>query len=202
MAAKKAQKFHHGDLKNALLASALDLLDHQGEAAVTIRAVARAAGVSHAAPVNHFPDRKCLITAMCCVLFTDLLKLTRASVNALPTQANQSQERVIAFMDSLVSYGQAQPNRYRLLWRSDLREQNNPSLDQVMDELYDDFLELLSGLVTGQGQDIETPAIALWSMCHGYVANRIDGMFVPARDKSSGEQRHTAMFRSYVKTLR
>ena len=60
----RTRTFHHGNLRQALLEAALDLLDAEGTAGVTIRAAAAKAGVSHAAPANHFKDRKALLTAV------------------------------------------------------------------------------------------------------------------------------------------
>ncbi|MBL4791169.1 MAG: helix-turn-helix transcriptional regulator [Kordiimonadaceae bacterium] len=59
----KSHSFHHGDLKRTLFSVAVSLLDQHGVSGVTIRAVARSAGVSHGAPVNHYKDRRALLTA-------------------------------------------------------------------------------------------------------------------------------------------
>ncbi len=61
--AKRTAPYHHGDLRRALLAAALALLDEGGVEAVTIRAVARRTGVTHAAPANHFRGREARRTA-------------------------------------------------------------------------------------------------------------------------------------------
>ena len=69
MANQKRQSFHHGNLREALLQASLSLLDSGGPEGVTIRAVARETGVSHAAPVNHFKDREALLTGLAVQLF-------------------------------------------------------------------------------------------------------------------------------------
>ncbi len=56
--------YHHGDLRRALLDTALDAIGEQGPAAVSLRDVARRAGVSHAAPTHHFRDKTGLLTAI------------------------------------------------------------------------------------------------------------------------------------------
>ena len=65
----KSNSFHHGDLKRSLIDVAISLLDQHGIPGVTIRAVARGAGVSHSAPVNHYKDRRALLTAITQVQF-------------------------------------------------------------------------------------------------------------------------------------
>ena len=56
--------YHHGDLRRALLAAALDVIATDGPAALSLRDLARRAGVSHAAPAHHFRDRTGLLTAV------------------------------------------------------------------------------------------------------------------------------------------
>ncbi|HJU91281.1 MAG TPA: helix-turn-helix domain-containing protein, partial [Gemmatimonadaceae bacterium] len=53
--------YHHGDLRQALLDAALEILRTKGVEALTLRAVARAAGVSQTAPYRHFADRRSLV---------------------------------------------------------------------------------------------------------------------------------------------
>lgn len=53
--------YHHGNLKVALIEACIRILDAQGESALSLRSVAAACGVSHAAPYNHFPDKEALL---------------------------------------------------------------------------------------------------------------------------------------------
>ena len=64
------RRYHHGDLKAALLAEAETILERDGIQALTLRAAARAAGVSHAAPTNHFGDLSGLLSELAAVGFT------------------------------------------------------------------------------------------------------------------------------------
>src|SRR5258706_12767161 len=56
--------YHHGDLRAALVGAAMDLLEEGGEAELSLRAVARRAGVSAAAPYRHYDDREALVSAV------------------------------------------------------------------------------------------------------------------------------------------
>ena len=58
------RNYHHGDLRRALLDAAWRLVAEKGLAALTLRELARAAGVSHAAPYHHFPSRTALLDAL------------------------------------------------------------------------------------------------------------------------------------------
>ena len=61
---KPTAKYHHGDLRTALVATAWDMVARRGVDALSLRAVADALGVSHAAPAHHFPDKESLIDAL------------------------------------------------------------------------------------------------------------------------------------------
>ena len=56
--------YHHGDLRNGLLEAARAILEEQSLSALTLRAVARRAGVSHAAPYRHFPNHEALLVEL------------------------------------------------------------------------------------------------------------------------------------------
>src|SRR5439155_23129407 len=56
--------YHHGDLRRAVLDAALDFISHDGPGALSLRDLARRAGVSHAAPAHHFGDKRGLLTAV------------------------------------------------------------------------------------------------------------------------------------------
>lgn len=56
--------YHHGDLKAAILGQAAVLVAERGADGISLRELARAAGVSHAAPAHHFTDRRGLFTAL------------------------------------------------------------------------------------------------------------------------------------------
>ena len=86
-------EYHHGDLKRALLEAALELLEEVGEAGLSLRAAARKAGVSHAAPYRHFADKGALVTAVAIRGFSDLqgaLETARAHAPGDPADALRS----------------------------------------------------------------------------------------------------------------
>src|SRR4051794_7988101 len=60
----RVKPYHHGDLRRTLLASAVEVITERGVAALSLRDLARRAGVSHAAPTHHFTDRAGLLTAV------------------------------------------------------------------------------------------------------------------------------------------
>jgi AcrR family transcriptional regulator len=196
MTHRNRDAYHHGQLREVLLQAALERLDAHGVDAVTIRAVARDAGVSHAAPANHFADRRQLLTALAVNCFLDL---DRRIVAALDASDGDQRDRAALLAECVIDYGLTYPWRYRLLWRWDLLDQTNPAFVEAMEAIYDKLLKTVSDAGQPGTLSRETYGIALWSIVHGYVSLRLEGLFVAAADEASGIPRHRAIIDALLK---
>jgi len=190
MADRNPQTFHHGNLREALLQASLVLLDEAGPEAVTIRAAARAVGVSHAAPFNHFKDRKALLTGLAINLFEEL---HAAIEEAADRSKGSPKDTVRAFPLALIDYGLQYPNRFRLLWRRDLLDNDDAHLERAMDQIYEKLTAEIARLPEPGTFDHDTVAIALWSLAQGYASMRINGTFEAKSDTLSGKERQDAI---------
>lgn len=195
---KKRGSFHHGNLREALLDAAFQILDESGPDAITIREVARRTGVSHAAPVNHFKDRKCLMTAVATKLFEELAAVIEKRLSRSKPIAS---EQAGAFAKGLIAYGLSNPNRYQLLWRRDLVDNSDRNLQAAMDAIYDQLIAKIETSRKKKKYDQHTVAIALWSLAHGYVSMRADGNFEPKRDTVTRQKREDAMVDAVVAAM-
>jgi AcrR family transcriptional regulator len=184
----------HGNLKSALVAAGIVLLDAQGVEAVTIRAVARAAGVSHAAPINHFPDRRALLTAIAANCLNELAQMIAVNQQGRTTARDQ----ICALVDAFHDYGLARPNRYRLMWRQDMLNIADPVLKSLTDGLF----EQVAAAMLAFGDPPKTSAmsriVAVCSAIHGYVLLRIDGAFQGYEDEKTGTPRHRAVLEALL----
>lgn len=178
---------HHGALRQALIDAAFELLDADGSEAVTIRAVARAAQVSHAAPANHFSDRRALLTGIAIDCFETLHARLSGARAAAPDSARA---RIHASVDAYLDYAIAHPHRYRLMWRMDILDQADAKLTALVDQLYAGLEQDVARLADPGPSGATTTVIALSSVVHGYASMRIDGNFVAATDEASGKPRH------------
>lgn len=185
----KSSTYHHGNLREELLKVAMGILDESGIEAVTIRQVARKAGVGHSAPANHFADKRALLTQLAIDIFVSLGELIKRDLQVAPQGLS---EKVRVFTDTLIEFGLSQPNRYRLLWRRDYLDNDSVELNGAMDVIYD---ALLATLATSKESNVsvESKAIALWSMLQGYVTMRIDGNLEAKKDEVSGNDRQQAI---------
>ena len=185
----------HGDLRMALLNEGLALLDSEGVEGVTIRAVARNTGVAHSAPANHFPSRRAMLTAIAAIVFADLADLT---IEAITDLADKPEQAIQAFAETCFQFAFDTPNRYQLLWQRQLIDQDNPALAKEMERVYSALLSLLIQSQIKPRVDIETDAIAIWSMIHGYISLRLDGNLVAAEDTVTKLPRHKAILLSLI----
>ena len=93
--ATQAQKrYHHGDLRNALIRAGQALLAEEGLAGLDMRKVARAAGVSHAAPYRHFADKQALLAAIAEDGFYQLAARMDAAIGQAPAHAGEQLEQL------------------------------------------------------------------------------------------------------------
>jgi AcrR family transcriptional regulator len=117
--------YHHGDLREALLTAAETLLHESGPAGVTLRACARRAGVSHAAPQHHFRDLADLLAEVAArgfERFSDRLQ------TALADAGEDARARYIAVAQTYVGFARSDPALFRLMFRSDVLNSENEAL--------------------------------------------------------------------------
>lgn len=186
---------HHGALKQALVDAALEILDLEGVEAVTIRAVARKAGVSHAAPVNHFPDRRALLTAVAIFCFEELKTAIARTGFA---EGSDPRRNMTAFVDAFHDYGLAKPNRYRLMWRRDMLDADDSALNAMTDGLFENVTEMMTAFGEPPNGSIMSRVVAACSIIHGYVLLRIDGNFIGVADEKTGHPRHIALIEALL----
>lgn len=182
--------YHHGDLRQALLNAARKLLDKDGVEAVTVRAVAREAGVAHSAPANHFKDRAALLAALATGIFEELAVEVEI---ALGMSARKPQARLHAMAEVIVHYALQHPHRYRLLWRRDNFAADGSPAEIAGTVLYDRVKAILGAAKGPTKASINSQVIAAWSLIHGYVSLRLEGALVDGRDELSGRSRVSAI---------
>ena len=190
--------YHHGNLREELLRCAFKMLESEGADAITIRAVARAAGVAHSAPVNHFPSKQALLTSLAASIFH---ALAEEVTNALEAGTMKYPDLIRTFANTVAQFALAHPNRYRLLWRRDLLDDHDSELSAAMDRIYGLLIEKLGQDKRVRKTSVETRAIALWSMVHGYVTMRLDGNFIEKNDETSGMPRQDAIVEAILEGL-
>ena len=113
--AKTETPYHHGALREALLRAAERVLERDGLAGLTLRAVAREAGVSHAAPTHHFGDLTGLVSELAAIGFRQFNTAMASACDA----ATSPLERALARPKAYVAYAQAHPGMSGLMFRTE-----------------------------------------------------------------------------------
>src|SRR5712675_1452378 len=103
--------YHHGDLRAALVRAAIELLEERGETELSLRAVARRAGVSPAAPYRHYADREALVSAVAAVGYRELAKRL-ADAHPAPSTPEQLASVGVAY----VQFALEQPALFRMMF--------------------------------------------------------------------------------------
>ena len=167
--------YHHGDLAPALVRAAEKLVAGHGAEEVSLRAIAREAGVTHAALYHHFSDRQELLAAVAASGFRALRQsmLERAE-SAEGPPLTQLQEAGVAY----VLFATRNPHLYRLMFRAQIADRHRyPDLQEAADAAYAALGSLLSRTGAGQSAMSEDhPAgRAAWGTVHGLAMLLVDG---------------------------
>jgi AcrR family transcriptional regulator len=182
---KRPNRYHHGDLPRALLDAALHIVETQGTEALTLRAVARLAGVSQAAPYRHFASKEAILAAVAEDGFRSLMAAMQESVNACD---EGPLGRLRAVGVGYVTFATSHPSHFRVMFGREKAERFAfPSLHQVASETLGLVVDAISdcqraGLVRSEESAADL-ALTAWSCVHGLSALLVNGVL----DKPAAE---------------
>lgn len=195
---RKPPSYHHGDLRNALLAATEALLEEAGVERFTLREVARRAGVSHGAPAHHFGDVTGLLSAFTAESFAQLAAAMAARRAAAPSDPF---EQLIATGAAYVDYALSNRARFQLMFRSDRLDHGHAPLAAAGARSYGHLVECIAALARESGgsdtRQAERTALA-WSIVHGFATLMIDNRAFASQlrgDKSAALERLEALLR-------
>ncbi|MFC8364514.1 TetR/AcrR family transcriptional regulator [Streptomyces griseorubiginosus] len=183
---KPDRPYHHGDLRRAILGAALDVIAAEGPAALSLRDLARRAGVSHAAPAHHFKDRTGLLTAIAAEGFGLLAA-------ALKEAADLKDAGV-----RYVRFAREHPAHFQVMFAPGLLRADDLELTTGRALATDALRTSVSGVRAEDfGIDARLAGVAAWSLAHGFatllLSHNLDG---PVGDKDPEE-----VFRTLATTL-
>jgi AcrR family transcriptional regulator len=172
------KKYHHGDLKNALIEAGAEILSKEGVSGLSLRKVAGRAGVSHAAPYAHFADKQALIAAISTAGYNrlyDTLTILVQKYQADPLR------RFVEVAWAYVEFACRAPDHFKVTFSSVLeKEKDFPAFVEMTTKTF----QLLVGIVEDcQADGILKPgpadmlAVSVWSLVHGFASLLIEGQF-------------------------
>ena len=183
--------YHHGDLREACLRAAMELLDEGGETALSLRAVARRAGVSPAAPYRHYADREALVSAVAAVGYRELAERL-AAAHPSPSTPEQLTSVAIAY----VQFALERPALFRLMFGEPCdRDDDERVAATAAVSLY--VREIVQR--SFPQADAEALATAIWALVHGLACLHLDRK-LDASSPSAAADRVTAAIRALLTT--
>ncbi len=171
----KIKSYHHGALREALVAAGEAVLTERGLEGFSLRETARRAGVSAGAPAHHFGDTRGLLTAIAGLAFRDLTEALEMAARE-PVRSDRVRKLAIVY----VQFAVGQRARFDLMWRSTLLDPENRDFWEARERAFHVF----DRAVTGVDRIMEiplnpllAPSVALWSLAHGFARLALDGAF-------------------------
>ena len=178
---KRANRYHHGDLRRAMLQAAVRTIRTHGVDGLTLRGVGGALGVSRTALYRHFTDKAALLTAVAAEGF----RMLRLDLEAAWQDGGRGRAGFEAMGVAYVRFAVAHPSHYRVMFGADIhqdgtdtRRDANPELAQEGAGSFQVLVDAISAL---QEQDLarrdapQQMALFVWAAVHGVAMLAIDG---------------------------
>jgi AcrR family transcriptional regulator len=192
-AAKKAaalmecgKPYHHGDLSRALVAAGRRILEAEGPDALSLRAVAREAGVSPAAPYHHFKDKGELLDAVAAEGWDEL----NAAIGKARFEAPDAATAITEIGVAYVVFARNNPALYRIMYRSACDRETMPDHAKGAESGWTHVAETIiaAGANPADERDMMLTQIAAWCTAHGVAEMAGFKEFEPLKEALGGEE--------------
>lgn len=172
-ATRSPHPYHHGDLRRAVLAGALAEIEEHGPAGISLRSIARRAGVSHAAPAHHFRDKAGVLTAVAAEGYEILASKTRA----VHDTTGSLQAVGLAYVQFAFQYRA----HFEVMFRPELYRDDDPEFVAARGVAGDVLIDAVKA-AAGDEEDEElvmSAVVGAWSFVHGFATLWLNGNFYP-----------------------
>lgn len=188
-------KYHHGNLRAALLTEATAMIEVGGVESLTMRELGGRLGVSRAAPYRHFPDKSALLVAVAAAGFERLRERLEGVGAGAP---RSSVERFRRMGEEYVRFALENPTHYRLMYGKEaIAREDQPELRQAAGALLDQLVKVIRAYQRTGGikkKDPRRQAYVAWGAVHGLASLLIEGQIMEPGDVE-------ALIRQTTKTL-
>lgn len=166
------KNYHHGDLKNALIQAGIEILAEEGVGGLSLRKVARRAGVSHAAPYAHFADKQNLIAA---IASDGHKRIFEQFEEIESSHADNPLQQFLSGAWAYMRFGLESPDHYKITFSGAIQdEHSHPEFleySQRNMQVLRDIIERCrsAGVLNAEHVDPEMQAVGIWGLLHGLV---------------------------------
>lgn len=168
--------YHHGDLKNALISAGVEILAREGVGALSLRKVAKKAGVSHSAPYAHFKDKQALIAAISIEGFKKLHVELQSTVKKYKTNPDQL---LLETAWVYFEFALQESDTFKVMFSGILeKERDYPDLVDVVQQTFQMVVNVVS-ICQAEGVlragDADLTSVVVWSQIHGLISLYLEG---------------------------
>ena len=168
---EKPPRYHHGDLRGALIAAGRAILEEAGVPALSLREAARRANVSHAAPRHHFPSLQHFLGDCAADGFDEFTEALTEAAAGRPTPA----AALVAMGHAYVNFAEANRAMFRLMFNRDSVGERSDSLMVAGGRAYSTLVEAVQALDPALAPaELEYRIAAIWSIVHGFAHLSLD----------------------------
>jgi AcrR family transcriptional regulator len=173
--AAQAGRYHHGDLKAALVRAADEILAEEGLEGFSLRAAARRAGVSVAAPAHHFGSAAGLLSEVAALGFIELARHLEVPAGRISPGKRLRRQGV-----GYVRFALTHPGRFHLMFRRDLLDEDHPGLREAGESALAQLEQTVRAKhKLADREPLNSAArsmlLAAWSLVHGFAHLLLDG---------------------------
>ncbi len=179
MKEKQNRPYHHGDLRNAILDTAMEMMLEEDGWNFTLREVARRAGVSHSAPYKHFPDKMSLLGELALIGFDRAYERIRAAMEEPAT----FRAKFLRVAKVYLQFAHDHPALYRLMLGSGVvteQTQGDPRAAATF-ELAVEMIEQGQREGAVRPHPVRGQAAACWAQLHGLTMLDLEGFLIPEK---------------------
>mgnify|MGYP001818830917 CR=1 FL=1 len=172
----KRKKYHHGDLRNALIQAGIEILEEDGLQGLTMRAIAARVGVSHTAPKNHFGSLKGLMTAIGAEGFRRHAIAMRQGLS----DTSHGKDRLDAAMRGYLNFAEAHPALFQLMFSPYYCDFGEEEFSNRARESYAILTEISRDLDWDKANLPDSQLrteMMLWSFAHGFATLKVSRQF-------------------------
>jgi AcrR family transcriptional regulator len=170
------KKYHHGDLENALIKAGVEILAKEGIDGLSLRNVAKRAGVSHSAPYAHFKDRQSLIAA----ISTEGFKQLYAELDAaIAPYVRDPKQQLVEAAWAYVEFATNNADTFKIMFSGVLeKEKEYPSFVEISRKLFERVVDIVRACQAAgvlRSDPPELIAVSIWGQVYGVILLSLEG---------------------------